>query len=75
MAVGWHKTVYTDNPIHIRVRSPTRSNDESEELDQGGTTSDISQMRRCDHQEVDGDPTVAGAKTNTTALELAISKI
>ena len=29
--------------------------------------------RRCDHSKVDGDPTVAGAKTNTTALELAIS--
>ena len=25
------------------------------------------------HSKVDGDPTVAGAKTNTTALELAIS--
>lgn len=34
---------------------------------------DISQMRRCDHSEVDGDPTVAGAKTNTTALEPVIS--
>ena len=49
----------------IRMRNPTKVEPPATFL----------KMRRCDHQEVDGDPTVAGAKTNTTALELAISKI